>query len=42
MRRSSLTWMKRFSKMVSEMTPTPSATLMSTMNCACMSVGNPG
>ncbi|KAG0931627.1 hypothetical protein G6F31_016736 [Rhizopus arrhizus] len=41
-RSSSLTCMKRFSKIVSLITPTPSATQLSAMNCACMSVGNAG
>ena len=34
--------MKRFSKMVSVMTAVPFATVASAMNCACMSVANPG
>ena len=34
--------MKRFSKMVSTMVPTPSAIVFSAANCACMSVGNAG
>ena len=34
--------MKRFSKMVSTMVPTPSAIVLSAANCACMSVGNAG
>ena len=34
--------MKRFSKIVSVMTLSPLAMLMSTRNCACMSVGKPG
>lgn len=41
-RSSSLTCMKRFSKIVSLITPTPSATQLSAMNCACISVGNAG
>ena len=41
-RDSSLRCMKRFSKMVSVITPTPSATVLSAANCACMSVGNAG
>ncbi len=42
MRFSSGTCMKRFSKMVSVTMAAPSATAISTMNCACMSVGKPG
>ena len=42
MRSSSCTCMKRFSKIVSLITPTPVATQFIAMNCACMSVGNPG
>ena len=41
-RRISSMCMKRFSKMVSMMVPTPSATVLSAANCACMSVGNAG
>jgi hypothetical protein len=41
-RRSSCTCMKRFSKMVSVTCAVPSATQLSAMNCACMSVGKPG
>ena len=41
-RSSSLTCMKRFSKIVSLITPAPSAMQLSAMNCACMSVGNAG
>ena len=39
---SSSACMKRFSNTVSVMTPTPSATQLSAVNCACMSVGNAG
>ena len=41
-RRISSMCMKRFSKMVSVIVPTPSATVLSAANCACMSVGNAG
>ena len=41
-RSSSLTCMKRFSKMVSVTRAVPSAMQFSAMNCACMSVGNSG
>src|ERR1700739_1557625 len=41
-RRISSMCMKRFSKIVSVMVPTPSATVLSAANCACMSVGNAG
>ena len=34
--------MKRFSKMVSVIVPTPAATVLRAANCACMSVGNAG
>ena len=36
------TCMKRFSKMVSVITPVPSATQFKVTNCACISVGNAG
>src|SRR5581483_10971230 len=39
MRSSSWACMKRFSKIVSVITLTPSATAISTINCACRSVG---
>ena len=42
MRFSSGTCMKRFSKIVSVIIAAPSATDISAMNCACMSVGKPG
>ena len=42
MRRISSMCMKRFSKIVSMMVPTPFATVLSAANCACMSVGNAG
>src|SRR6266851_4783053 len=42
MRRISSMCMKRFSKIVSMMVPTPLATVLSAANCACMSVGNAG
>jgi hypothetical protein len=42
MRISSGTCMKRFSKMVSVIIEAPSATVISAMNCACMSVAKPG
>ena len=42
MRFSSDTCMKRFSKIVSVTMAAPSDTAISAMNCACMSVGNPG
>ena len=42
MRMSSSANMKRFSKTFSVMIESPSASAMSAMNCACMSVGNPG
>ncbi|MCY1180427.1 hypothetical protein D9M73_208690 [compost metagenome] len=42
MRCSSLTCMKRFSKIVSITAPVPSAMALREMNCACMSVGNAG
>src|ERR1051326_8203471 len=38
---SSACW-KRFSKIVSVIVPTPSATQFTAITCACMSVGNPG
>ena len=41
-RASSETCMKRFSKMVSRMTLSPSAMVISAMNCACRSVAKPG
>ena len=34
--------MKRFSKIVSVIVPTPPATVFRAANCACMSVGNAG
>ncbi len=42
MRCSSLTCMKRFSKIVSVIRLWPSARVISAMNCACMSVAKPG
>ena len=39
---SSLRCMKRFSKIVSVITPTPSAMVFRAANCACMSVGKAG
>ena len=42
MRASSGTCMKRFSKIVSVMHALPARARISTMNCACMSVGKPG
>ncbi len=42
MRRISSMCMKRFSKIVSMMVPTPLATVLSAANCACMSVGKAG
>ena len=42
MRRISSMCMKRFSKIVSMIVPTPSATVFSAANWACMSVGKPG
>ena len=42
MRASSGTCMNRFSKIVSDSTDCPRARVISTMNCACMSVGKPG
>ena len=41
-RTSSLTCMKRFSKIVSVTVAVPWAMQLSAMNCACMSVGKPG
>ncbi len=41
-RTSSLTCMKRFSKIVSLITALPSAMQFTAINCACMSVGNAG
>ena len=41
-RRNSCTCIIRFSKIVSVMTAVPVARVASAMNCACMSVGNPG
>ena len=42
MRRISSMCMKRFSKIVSMMVPTPLATVLRAANCACMSVGKAG
>ena len=42
MRCSSCTCMKRFSKTFSRMVAVPSATALSAVNCACMSVGKAG
>ncbi|CSC12736.1 Uncharacterised protein [Vibrio cholerae] len=42
MRFNSGTCIKRFSKMVSVITPPPFAIMFSSVNCACMSVGKPG
>ena len=42
MRCSSSTCIKRFSNTDSVIVPVPAATQLSAVNCACMSVGNPG